>query len=230
MHLKAALLATLAAGSFFLTACGGGSDSGDGGSSPASQPQQSPPTSEPQQSPPATCQSQTIVGGNLFVAEQAPVGVTLLSTGGLSQYTFTFLYDSVFGIATSNRHDKWGQFTPFAPGTPIGTSAQLQLQPRPPSDLEGPVPSTFPKGVPVELWLTINDGNRLGPANSSSTADIGKDLLGRDQWHTASVTYGANNTATVTFFASTGGPAFSVSLTNVSGSGSPGRSASSCPG
>src|SRR4051812_15473094 len=102
MHLRAALLATLAAGSFlFLTACGGGGDSGDGGSSPASQPQQSPPTSEPQQSPPTSqpqqlpptsqpqqlpptaCQPQTIVGGALFVAEQAPVGVTLLSNGGL---------------------------------------------------------------------------------------------------------------------------------------------------
>src|SRR5438067_9869336 len=118
MTLRAALLATLAAGSFlFLTACGGGGDGGGGGSSPGSQPQQSPPASEPQQSPPAsepqqspptsqpqqlpptTCQPQTIVGGALFVAEQAPVGVTLLSNRGLlTQYFFEFMYDNVFGI------------------------------------------------------------------------------------------------------------------------------------
>src|SRR5438067_4847854 len=101
MTLRAALLATLAAGSFlFLTACGGGGDGGGGGSSPGSQPQQSPPASEPQQSPPTsqpqqlpptTCQPQTIVGGALFVAEQAPVGVTLLSNRGLlTQYFFEF--------------------------------------------------------------------------------------------------------------------------------------------
>src|SRR5205823_7995866 len=122
MKLKAALLATLAAGSFlFLTACGGGGDGGGGGSTPASQPQQSPPasespqsppasepqqlppTSEPQQLPPAICQPQTIVGGALFVAEQAPVGVTLLSNGGLlTQYFFEFRYDNVFGIPTNN--------------------------------------------------------------------------------------------------------------------------------
>jgi hypothetical protein len=212
VNLKAALLAGAAASVFLLVAaCGGGSSdsvssssSGGGSGSGSCQPQ-----------------TTTIIGGDLFVAQQGPVGLTLLSNGGLSQYTFYFLYDNVFGIPTNNQQDKLGQATPFGPGTPVGTSTQVQLQP-PASDLihGQPVPSTFPKGIPIELWLTKNDGNQRGPANSSSTASIGKDLAGHDQWHTASVTYGTNNTATVTFFP-TDPAAFSVSLTNVSGAGSP---------
>jgi hypothetical protein len=233
MHLKAVLLATLAA-AFFLTACGGGGDSGDGGSTPASQPQQSPPASEPPQSPPASepqqlpptsepqqlspaiCQPQTIVGGALFVAEQAPVGVTLLSNGGLlTQYFFEFMYDNVFGIPTNNRQDKWGDVLLFPPGTPVGTSTQVQLHPYPFVNGEQ-TPSTFPRGIPVELSLIINDGNQAGPANHSTTASIGKDIP-HDGPLTASVTYGANNTATVTFFPSGSGAHFSVGLTNVLG-------------
>ena len=150
--------------------------------------------------------------------------MTLLSNGGLTQYTFTFLYDNVFGIPTNNQQDKWGQITAFPPGTPVGTSTQVQLQPPTPDLTHGqPVASTFPKGIPVELWLTRIDptGGPPGPTNSSSTASIRKDILGRDQWHTASVTYGANNTATVTFFPNAAGAGFSVGLSNVLGSGSP---------
>ena len=218
MHFKAALLATLAAGSLFLTACGGGGGDGGGGggSSPASEPQPSPPASEPQQLPPAACQPQTIVGGALFVAEQAPVGVTLLSNGGLAQYEFIFLYDNVFGIPTNNRQDKWGALFLFPPGTPVGTSTQVQLEPFPFIHGEQ-TPSTFPKGFPVELYLIgSDDGNPVGPTNHSSTGGLNKDI-GHDFWHTASVTYGANNTATVTFFPSSSGAHFSVGLTNVLG-------------
>jgi hypothetical protein len=150
--------------------------------------------------------------------------MTLLSNGGLTQYTFTLLYDNVFGIPTNNQQDKWGQITAFPPGTPIGTSTQVQLQPPTPDLTHGqPVASTFPKGIPVELWLTRIDptGGPPGPTNSSSTASIRKDILGHDQWHTASVTYGANNTATVTFFPNAAGAGFTVGLSNVLGSGSP---------
>ena len=234
MRLKAALLATLAVGACFLTACGGGGDGGGGGSSPGSQPQQSPPASEPQQSPPAsepqqlpptsqpqqlppaTCQPQTIVGGALFVAEQAPVGVTLLSNGGLTQYIFNFMYDNVFGIPTNNRQDKWGGVTLFPPGTPVGTSTQVQILPFGGFVHGEQTPSTFPKGIPLELWLTWNPpGTNHGLDDSSSTASIGKDI--RDFPHTGSVTYGANNTATVTFTATGGSTGFSVGLTNVLG-------------
>ena len=218
MNLKAALLAAAAAGAFLvLPACGGGSSDSDGSGagSIGCQPQ--------------TQAETTIVGGDLFVAQQGPVGVTLLSNGGLSQYEFTFLYNNVFGITTNNPQDKWGQARPFAPGTPVGTSTQVQLQPPTPDLIQWqPVPSTFPKGIPVELLLTKRDGNPPGPENSSSTASIGKDLLGHDEWHTASVTYGTNNTATVAFFPTASGAGFSVGLTNVFGSGSPTGSGGGC--
>src|SRR5436305_1968363 len=131
MNLRAASLA-IAAGLFlFVGACGGGSES-DGGSS-ASPPNT--PTSDNGNTggtPASSCQAHTpttIVGGDLAVAAQGPVGVTLLSNGGLIQYTFTFLYDNVFGIPTNNRQDKWGSESLFPPGTPVGTSTQVELQP-----------------------------------------------------------------------------------------------------
>src|SRR4051812_45508361 len=229
MKLKAALLAMATAGAcLFVAACGGGGEGGtssgaggSGGGDSNSTNSNSSGGGSSANSTGGTCQSQAIAGGDLFVAEQGPVGVTLLSNGGLSQYTFTFLYDNVFGIPTNNQQDKWGAVTPllFPPGTPIGASAQVQLQPFTGFVHGEQTPGTFPKGIPVELWLTTNDGNQPGPSNSSSTASIGKDIP-HDFWHTASVTYGANNTATVTFFPS-GGAHFSVGLTNVFGSGSP---------
>ncbi len=145
----------------------------------------------------------------------------MLANAGMTGGTFSFLYDNVFGFGTNNQQDKWGQAAPFSPAAPVGTATEVQIQP-PSPDLvhDVPVPSTFPKGIPVELWLSTDDGNQPGPANVSSTASIHKDLP-HDGWHTASVTYGANNTATVTFFSSVGGPAFSVGLTNVSGKAAP---------
>lgn len=176
----------------------------------------------------SSCQSQPVVGGNLFVAEQGPVGV--LSNGGLTQYTLAFFYDNVFGIPTNNQQDKWGAVAPppFPPGTPVGTSIQVQLQPFTGFVNGEQTPSTFPKGIPVELRLTTNDGGtNPGPTTSSSTASIRKDIP-HDFWHTASVTYGVNNTATVTFFPDASGSHFSVALTNVFGAGSPPASASGC--
>ena len=140
----------------------------------------------------------TIVGGDLFVAEQGAVGMTLLGNGQLSQYEFWVLYDSVFGIPTiPNRQDKFGAVQPFPPGTSLGASAQLQL----------------PKGIPLELVLRNYDGGPPSETNTFTTASIGKDIS-PDGWPKASVTYGPNSTATVTFLAG-----FSVGLTNVCGSG-----------
>jgi hypothetical protein len=217
MNLKAALLNAAAAGALLLlAACGGGVD--DGSASKGA-------------SGGSNCQvltETTVVGGNLFVAEPGPVGVTLLSDGGLSPLMFgsidsfgdgfMILYNNVFGMQVPNAQDKFGFDKPFAPGTPVGTSAEVQLQP-PPADVitnHGPLPSTFPKGIPLELWLKKADGNPLGTANSSGTARIGKDTWPYS-FPTASVAYGTNNTATVTFFASPDGPHFSVGLTNVFG-------------
>ncbi|HET7365227.1 MAG TPA: hypothetical protein VFJ70_16790 [Burkholderiales bacterium] len=239
MNLRAALLATAAAGILlFVAACGGGGDGDSNGSNASGSGSSGSGSSGSSGSgsggSSGNCQPQTpttIVGGDLFVADQGPVGMTLLSTGGFTQYSFMFLYDNVFGISTNNPQDKWGQVTAFPPGTPVGATAQVQLQPPPPDLIHfQPVPSTFPKGIPIELWLTISDpaGGPPGPTNSSSTASIGKDILGHDAWHTASVTYGANNTATVTFFASATAPGFSVSLTNVFGTGSPPSPGGTC--
>jgi hypothetical protein len=221
MHLKAALLHAAAAGALLLvSACGGGVDDGSlsKGASGTS-------------SGGSSCQpltQATVVGGSLFVAEQGPVGVTLLNDGGLSPAIFddvnTFgrgfmiLYDNVSGMVVGNAQDKFGFAKPFPPGTPVGTSTQMQLQP-PSADVirdYGPVPSTFPKGVPLELWLKKTDGNSPTLANSSGTAGIGKDTWPYS-FPTASVAYGTNNTATVTFFANTDGPHFTVGLTNVFG-------------
>ena len=206
--------ATAAAGTFLLVAACGGGTSGSEGLISTGASGSTTPSCQPQR-------QSTLVGGDLFVVDQAPVGVSLLSDGGLTQYEFSFYYDNVFGMPTNNPQDKWGQARPFAPGTPAATSTQVQLQPPTPDLIQWQsVPSTFPKGIPVELLLTKRDGNPPGPANSSGTAAIGKDLLGRDDWHTASVTYGMNNTATVTFFPSAGAASFSVGLTNVAGNGS----------
>jgi len=185
-------------------------------------------------SPLPQTQTTTIVGGRLFVAEQGPIGVTLLSDGGLSQYSLELQYDIVFKVPRnllSNPQDKWGGAVPFPSGTPPGTSTQVQLRPPTPDLTHGnPIPpSNYPKGVPIELTLTYTTPvpNSAGlNYHHSSTAGIGKDMA-HDHRHsgpyseadTASVSYGTNNTATVTFFAGTHGPHFSVALTNVCGSG-----------
>jgi hypothetical protein len=239
MRSRAALLSATAFSAFLLlTACGGGG--GDGGSSSQPPPSTngnagggssdngggsapsatSAPTGTPPDSSATPCQSQPVVGGDLFVVDNAPVRVTLLANGGLTGGTFLFLYDFVFGIPTNNQQDKWGQVTPFPPTAPVGTSSDVKIQPPPPDLIHGdPVPSSYPKGVPIQLWLSLDDGNQPGPANISSTASIRKDLP-RDPSHSASVVYRGDNTATVTFFASVGGPAFTVGLTNVSGKAS----------
>ena len=230
MRFRAALIcSTTLSVCFLLAACGGGGG-GDSSSPSPAQPSSSGGASDNAGTGPSatstpsggnTCQSQPVVGGDLFVVNQAPVRVTLLANGGMSGGTFSFLYDYVFGFGTNNQQDKWGQVTPFAPTAPVGTSVDVQILP-PPPDLvhDVPPPATYPRGVPVELWLSKDDGNQPGPDNISSTASIHKDLP-RDGWHTASVIYGANNTATITFFAWVGGPAFTVGLTNVSGTASP---------
>ena len=223
MKLRAALLAIATASTFlFVGACGGGGDDGgNGGGVPGSGDSNSN-SSGGSSSPNSTsgsCQSQPVVGGDLFVVQQGPVGVTLLSNAVSSQYTLTFLYNNVFGIPTNNQQDKWGQTTLFPPGTPVGTSTQVQLQPYTGFVHGEQTPATFPQGIPIELWFFLNNTDPPGPAKSSSTASLGKDIP-NDFWHTATVTYGANSTATVTFFLS-GAPIFAVSLTNVSGKDAP---------
>jgi hypothetical protein len=165
-------------------------------------------------------QTRTFLGGALFVAEQGPVGLNLISDGGLSvsHNGFTFMYDYVFGIAhVSNPQDKWDYAQTFPLGTPIGSSMQVQL--RPPSDFGLPqaFASTYPKGIPFQLSQRKETGTG---SSESSTAGLGKDIPTHPHpFSSASVTYGPNNTATVTFFATTDDAGFSVGLTNVCGPG-----------
>src|SRR5205085_5576555 len=125
-----------------------GASASSGTTDPAAQPTQTSSTASNTNSTSSNCKdglAGTIAGGDLFVAEQGPVGMTLLGNGGLSQYLFWVLYDNVFGIPTiSNRQDKFGAAQPFPPGTPAGAATQLQLQPPSPYDLDGqPVSARF---------------------------------------------------------------------------------------
>jgi hypothetical protein len=161
----------------------------------------------------------TVVGGDLFVAQQGPVGATLLSNGGLNPYSLVLVYDNVFGIPTNNRQDKSGSTVPFSTGAAAGSTVQVQLQPPTSDIIHGqPVPSTFPKGIPLQLILFAPGLNPDGPPRNSTTADIGKDL-GPHNFATARVTYGSNDTAIVNFPSGGGAFGFGVRMSNVFGSG-----------
>jgi hypothetical protein len=162
----------------------------------------------------------TVVGGDLFVAQQGTVGVTLLSDGGLNPSALTLIYDNVFGTPTSNRQDKWGQANPFSPGAAAGTTVQVKLQPPSWDLIKGPVPSTYPQGIPLQLLLPgglTPNGRQM----YNTTADIRKDLS-RITSATALVTYGSNNTAIVNFPSGGGAFGFSIRVGNVFGSSSGG--------
>src|SRR5438477_12395660 len=102
MNLKIAFLATAAAGGFLLVAaCGGGDSRSTTDSNSSSTPSiggsdtvallpvpmpsmpPEPPRSTSRRSCQPLTQPTTIVGGDLFVADQGPIGLTLLSDGGL---------------------------------------------------------------------------------------------------------------------------------------------------
>src|SRR5690242_11242760 len=125
MTRKAVYLAVL-----LLAACGG-SDGGSASAGATASSGSTAPSPQPAQAS-SNCKDgleATIVGGDLFVAEAGPVGMTLLANGQLSQYLFWVLYDNVYGIPTiSNRQDKFGAAQPFPPGTAPGASIALQLQ------------------------------------------------------------------------------------------------------
>jgi hypothetical protein len=265
MGFKVALVAAIAAGILSLGGCGGGrSDSGGsagasgdtGGASGDSGAADSAggtttDASVPPGAPDAdtlassVCPANfTVLGGNLFVAEQGPIGVTLLDDGGVGRlpgivlldgtirkYEFRVMYDTVFGMppgSVSNQQDIWSVAEPLPTGTSVGTSAQVDLgAPRPDlAQINPGFASTYPKGVPVQLWLTYTTGN---PSRNdfqyhySSTASIRKDVPVGTDWYWANVTYGSNHTATVTFFPGTALAHFTVGLTNVIGTGCPGN-------
>src|SRR5207247_804725 len=102
MDLKAAFRATAAASVVIIVAaCGGGTSDSSASSATASAspavvlpvPSSSGSTSTSSRTP--LCQpvdATTFIGGNLFVAEQGPIGVTLLSDGGMGPAIFDSVY------------------------------------------------------------------------------------------------------------------------------------------
>src|SRR5436853_788845 len=95
MHSKAVYLAVL-----LLAACGG-SDGGSVSAGASASSDTTDPAAQPTQTTSSNCKdglAGTIVGGDLFVAEQGAVTLTFLGNSGLSQYLFWVLYDNVYGI------------------------------------------------------------------------------------------------------------------------------------
>src|SRR3954470_21760896 len=214
MNLSAVLLAAATAGACLLVAaCGGGGDtSGNAGASGNSGSTGSTGSGSTGSCAPQT--QTTIVGGDLFVAEQGLIGATLLGNGGST------FFDVQLGYSTcdSNCHAPQRQdafafaFSVRPPlfnaGTPVGTT--LALQPQSGIPINGQMASAFPTGTPI--FLTFGDGEF---SDFSATA-YSKDL-GHTYPETALVTYGANSTAIIDFRPSAGAH-IRVGLSNVRGS------------
>jgi hypothetical protein len=161
----------------------------------------------------------TVVGGDLFVAQPGPVGVTLLSDGGVNPYSLTLFYNNVYLTPTNNPQDKWGQATVFNTGAAAGSTVQVQLQRPTPDVIHGqPVPSAFPIGMPLQLQLSEPGLFPNQRPTNSTTASINKDIPGLAA-PTARVSYGSNDTAIVNFPSGGGAFGFSVRMSNVFGSG-----------
>jgi hypothetical protein len=231
--LKVALLAVAAAGAFvLLPACGGGGAGGDGntntspgnGSGNGTSGSGTGGTSDSTSGTGGTgsagtsdntgSSACTIVGGNLFVAQQGPIAATLVSNGGSTHFFDIQLGYSTCDTNCSNpqRQDAFGfAFTGTPPtfneNTALGTTVTLQPQSGMP--INGQMVSTFPQGTPI--FLTFGNGDDF-----SATATDNKDL-GHTYPETALVTYSAGSTATVEFRTSAGLD-YRVGLTNVVGS------------
>src|ERR687887_186166 len=103
----------------------------------------------------------TVVGGDLFVAQQGPVSATLLSDAGLSPYSLTLYWNSVFGMQVNNQQDKFGASVLFQdstitnqPNSTVGSTVVVQITPPPPDITNGMQPaSTYPQGIPLQLVL-----------------------------------------------------------------------------
>src|SRR3954470_6791165 len=225
MNLRAALLAAAMAGACLLVgACGGGGDDtsgnvgGSGSSESTGNAGSAGSTGDAGSSgssgscPPQT--QTTVVGGDLFVADQGLIGATLVSNGGLTLFDVQLGYSTCDSNCTSpQRQDAFAFAFSVRPplfnaNTPVGTT--LTLQPQAGIPINGQMVSAFPTGTPI--FLTFGDGEF---SDFSATA-YSKDLA-HTYPETALVTYGANSTAIIDFRTS-GGAHIRVGLSNVRGS------------
>jgi hypothetical protein len=142
----------------------------------------------------------SVVGGDLFVAQNGTIGATLLGANANQQGFFflELLYPSGPG-----REDV-GITQVFNNNTAVGTTVQLQ----PSIPINGQQLNFFPQGTPVMLSLFTGDQTKI------TTGEIPRSFPGVIS-PTAVVTYGSNNSAIVDF-----GGLFDVrvGLTNVFGS------------
>jgi hypothetical protein len=225
MNLRAALLAaTMAGACLFVGACGGGGDdtsgnvggSGSTGSTgntgSAGSTGNAGSSGSTGSCPPQT--QITVVGGDLFVADQGLIAATLLSNGGLALFDVQLGYSTCDSNCTSpQRQDSFAFAFSVRPplfnaNIPAGTT--LTLQPQSGIPINDQMVSAFPTGTPI--FLTFGDGE----FNDFSATAHSKDL-GHTYPETALVTYGANNTAVIDFGTSAGAH-IRVGLTNVRGS------------
>jgi hypothetical protein len=221
MNVGAALLAAATVGAcVFVAACGGGGGDASSGAGESSNSAGSAgntgSTGNSGSCAPAT--ETTVVGGDLFVAEQGLIAATLLANGGLTFFDVQLAYSTCESNCRSpQRQDAFafafGVRPPlFDAATPVGTT--LTLQPQSGIPINGQVVSAFPTGTPV--FLTFGDGE----FNDFSATAYSKDL-GHNYPETALVTYGANRTAIIDFRTS-GGAHIRVGLNNVRASASGG--------
>jgi hypothetical protein len=198
MNLKAALLATAAAGAFLIVAaCGGG----DIGSTSTDNNGSSSSGSGSTGGSGGTCQAQTPAPA-LHVAQDGAISATFLSSGTASPFSIMLIYDNLGGQSINNPQDKFGGATLFDSfsNSQVGSTVTLTYTP-----FQGSNPGPFPQGTLIMLTLGT------GAQSPSTTGGIGKDVRVNAN---AQVVSGANNTATVTFVSS-GSGSYSVVLTNV---------------
>ena len=133
----------------------------------------------------------------LQVAQQGMISATLQSVGGANPFNISLIFDTTGGATVNNPQDQFGLQTLFNSSAQLGTTAQ-----------------SVPLAGGTAIQVILFSGLESGVNGVSSTGNIGKDLITNPNAH---VSFGASNTATVTFMGS--GSGFSISLGNVVGLG-----------
>lgn len=144
----------------------------------------------------------------LQVAQDGTISATLQTPPGPAPFNITLFFDNSGGLTLNNPQDRFGGTTLFNSSSQVGTTITVV----PNTPIGGQNLSTFPGGTAI--LLSANDGSQV----PSTTGDIGKDIRVNAN---AQVSFGSNNTATVTFLTGGGGH-FTVGLTNIIGAGAGG--------